>query len=191
MDLRIVVEDGRHRLRGESPITDLANSYLDHLASRQFSPATVRGYSFDLLNFSHFAAERASRRRMQCRATSSTGWTGSQSAGEAPRTSGPPRVAAAGAGLVEIHQSHTQAWRTANWHMAVMVTVTVLVIVDIAVSLGDWGVGSTRPLPLVLSLLVAALVPYGAIYGGARGTSTGSKSRPLVATPLGTRRRST
>ncbi len=64
---------------------------------------------------------------------------------------------------MEIHQSHTQAWRTANWHMAVMVTVTVLVIVDIAVRLGDWGVGSTRPLPLVLSLLVAALVAYGAI----------------------------
>jgi uncharacterized membrane protein len=35
------------------------------------------------------------------------------------------------------------------------------------VRLGDWDAGSTRPLPLVLSLLVAALVAYGAIYGGA------------------------
>lgn len=64
-------------------------------------------------------------------------------------------------------EPHTQAWRTANWHMAVMVTVTALVIVDIVVRLADWDVGSTPPLPLVLSLLVGTLVAYGAIYGGA------------------------
>lgn len=64
-------------------------------------------------------------------------------------------------------EPHTQAWRTANWHMAVMATVTALVIVDIVVRLADWDVGSTPPLPLVLSLLVGTLVAYGAIYGGA------------------------
>lgn len=63
-------------------------------------------------------------------------------------------------------EAHTQAWRTANWHMAVMVTVTVLVIADIVVRLGDWDAGITQPVPLALSLLVATLVSYGAIYGG-------------------------
>ncbi len=61
----------------------------------------------------------------------------------------------------------TQAWRTANWHMAVMVAVTVLVLVDIAVRLGQWDDGATGPVPLVLSVLVGTLVAYGAIYGGA------------------------
>ncbi len=64
-------------------------------------------------------------------------------------------------------EPHTQAWRTANWHMAVMVTVTVLVIADILVRLSQWGDGSTQAVPLVLSLLVGTLVAYGAIYGGA------------------------
>jgi len=58
MDLSVVAKGGGHRLRGESPITDLANAYLAHMAARQFSPATVRGYAFDLLNFGRFAAER-------------------------------------------------------------------------------------------------------------------------------------
>ncbi len=64
-------------------------------------------------------------------------------------------------------EPHTQAWRTANWHMAVMVTVTVLVVADIIVRLAQWGDGSTQAVPLVLSLLVGTLVSYGAIYGGA------------------------
>jgi hypothetical protein len=36
----------------------------------------------------------------------------------------------------------------------------------LAVRLGDWDAGSTLPLPLVLSLLVAALVAYGASTAG-------------------------
>ncbi len=64
-------------------------------------------------------------------------------------------------------EAHTQAWRTANWHMAVMVTVTVLVVADIVVRLAQWQDGYTQPAPLVLSLLVGTLVAYGAIYGGA------------------------
>jgi uncharacterized membrane protein len=60
----------------------------------------------------------------------------------------------------------TQAWRTANWHMAVMVTVTVLVVANIIVRLVEWGEGAVPPLPLLLSLLVGALTAYGAIYGG-------------------------
>jgi len=47
-----------HRLVGEGPITVLANSYLAHLTARGFSAATIRGYAFDLLNFSRFLQDR-------------------------------------------------------------------------------------------------------------------------------------
>ncbi|MDQ4026730.1 MAG: DUF2231 domain-containing protein [Actinomycetota bacterium] len=58
---------------------------------------------------------------------------------------------------------HTQAWRTANWHMAVMLTVTLLVVVNLLVRNNeDW---STLPLT-VLSLVTAGLVTFGASYGG-------------------------
>jgi site-specific recombinase XerD len=58
MDLRVVDTDAGHRLDGDGPITVLANRYLAHLGLRAFSPATVRAYAFDLLNFSRFLAER-------------------------------------------------------------------------------------------------------------------------------------
>jgi integrase/recombinase XerC len=58
MDLSVVVEEGGHHLRGDGPITDLANAYLAHLAARGFSAGTVRGYAFDLLNFSRFLSSR-------------------------------------------------------------------------------------------------------------------------------------
>jgi uncharacterized membrane protein len=61
---------------------------------------------------------------------------------------------------------HTQVWRTANWHMTVMLTVTAIVIVDIAVRIGQWDDHVTSGLVLVLSLLAGALVAYGALYGG-------------------------
>jgi len=54
----VVVEQGGHRLRGDGPITEVANAYLAHLQSRGFAPGTVRGYAFDLLNFSRFLADR-------------------------------------------------------------------------------------------------------------------------------------
>jgi integrase/recombinase XerC len=58
MDFRVVRSDGAHRLAGGGPIDGLANDYLAHLGSRGFSPGTVRGYAFDLLNFGRFLAER-------------------------------------------------------------------------------------------------------------------------------------
>jgi uncharacterized membrane protein len=51
--------------------------------------------------------------------------------------------------------------------MAVMLTVTVVVVVGIAVRLAGWDAASTPPGPLVLSVLVGTLVGYGAVYGGA------------------------
>jgi uncharacterized membrane protein len=61
---------------------------------------------------------------------------------------------------------HTQVWRTANWHMTVMLTVTAIVIVDIVVRWVQFddamaGLGVT-----ILSVLAAILVTLGAAYGG-------------------------
>ena len=64
-------------------------------------------------------------------------------------------------------QRGTQAWRTANWHMAVMLTVTALVVADIFIRLGQWDERSVQTLPLVLSVLIAALTAFGGMYGGA------------------------
>ncbi len=61
---------------------------------------------------------------------------------------------------------HTQAWRTVNTHMAIMVTVTVIVLVDIAIRLSHGSGGYAELAVLVPSLLVAALVSLGAAFGG-------------------------
>jgi site-specific recombinase XerD len=47
------------RLVGQSKLVGLANKYLAHLGVQSFSPATVRGYAYDLANFGAFLAERA------------------------------------------------------------------------------------------------------------------------------------
>lgn len=61
---------------------------------------------------------------------------------------------------------HTQAWRTANWHMAVMSTVTAIVIVDIIVRVRGWNSDQVGLGVTLLSLLAASLVTFGATYGG-------------------------
>ena len=61
---------------------------------------------------------------------------------------------------------HTQVWRTANWHMTVMLTVTVIVIGDIVVRLLQFDDGHAGLLIMTLSILAGVLVSYGAIYGG-------------------------
>jgi uncharacterized membrane protein len=61
---------------------------------------------------------------------------------------------------------HTQVWRTANWHMAVMLTVTGIVIADIIVRLLQLHDGYASLSTMILSILAAALVSYGATYGG-------------------------
>lgn len=61
----------------------------------------------------------------------------------------------------------TQARRTANTHAVVMLTVTVLALIDIALRLSTYH---TRTHPnvatLVLSLVVAGFVSVGAVFGG-------------------------
>src|SRR4051794_29802359 len=64
-------------------------------------------------------------------------------------------------------QAGTQARRTINSHASIMITVTVLAIVDIIIRLNQYH---TRSYPsgvvLVLSIVTAALVSLGATYGG-------------------------
>jgi uncharacterized membrane protein len=61
---------------------------------------------------------------------------------------------------------HTQVWRTINWHMTVMLTVTAIVVVDIVVRLGQFDDGFAGLPTLVLSILAGLLVGFGAVYGG-------------------------
>jgi uncharacterized membrane protein len=61
---------------------------------------------------------------------------------------------------------HTQVWRTANWHMAVMLTVTAIVVANVAIRVTNFE-GAAGATVLVLSLLAGGLVALGAVYGGA------------------------
>ena len=60
-------------------------------------------------------------------------------------------------------QKHTQAWRTANVHMAAMLTVTALVAIDLVIR---WGEDLPSTGAVALSVIAGALVSIGATYGG-------------------------
>ena len=61
---------------------------------------------------------------------------------------------------------HTQVWRTANWHMTIMLTTTAIVIVDIILRLAQFDDGYAKLVVMILSIIAAGLVSYGATYGG-------------------------
>jgi uncharacterized membrane protein len=61
---------------------------------------------------------------------------------------------------------HTQAWRTINWHATVMVTVTVITLVDLLLRIPNFEEAQTELSWLVLSVLGGILVLFGAAYGG-------------------------
>lgn len=61
---------------------------------------------------------------------------------------------------------HTQAWRTINTHMLIMLTVTAIVVVDIIVRLGSWEDDRAGLFVTALSVIIAALVSIGAAFGG-------------------------
>jgi uncharacterized membrane protein len=79
-------------------------------------------------------------------------------------------VAAALTGLWDAWKSSeagTQARRTINTHAAVMVTVTVLALVDIAWRLRDYRAEAATPVGIAaLSAVIALLVSVGAAFGG-------------------------
>src|SRR6266496_5777017 len=56
----VLASDG-HRVEGCGADGELVNGFLAHLGSRAFSPATVRAYAYDLLNFLRFLAGRDAR----------------------------------------------------------------------------------------------------------------------------------
>ncbi len=60
----------------------------------------------------------------------------------------------------------TQVWRTINTHAAIMVTATVLVLIEIAIRLNQYDQGYTGLLVLILSVIVGLLVFWGSFYGG-------------------------
>src|SRR6478736_6736422 len=61
----------------------------------------------------------------------------------------------------------TQARRTANTHAWTMITVTVLVLVDVVLRLNVYSNRTYPTIPiLVLSVVAAALVSFGATFGG-------------------------
>jgi uncharacterized membrane protein len=62
--------------------------------------------------------------------------------------------------------AHTQVWRTVNWHATVMITVTLIVVVDVIVRLAQYHRAATSLVVLVLSALAGVLVLYGSFYGG-------------------------
>ena len=61
---------------------------------------------------------------------------------------------------------HTQVWRTINWHATVMVTAQVITLIGLLQRIPNFEEGQTQPLWLVLSLLGAGLILFGAAYGG-------------------------
>jgi integrase/recombinase XerC len=56
--MQVVRDGGGHRIHGTGEEVALANRFLDHLATRQFAPATVRTYAFHVLSFLRFCGER-------------------------------------------------------------------------------------------------------------------------------------
>ena len=58
MGQRVVLVSDGHRVEGCGADGELVNRFLAHLGSRAFSPATVRAYAYDLLNFLRFLAGR-------------------------------------------------------------------------------------------------------------------------------------
>ncbi len=64
-------------------------------------------------------------------------------------------------------EAGTQARRTANTHAVIMITVTLLALIDIALRLNGYHVEESAPVGImVLSLVIAGLVAWGATYGG-------------------------
>jgi uncharacterized membrane protein len=60
----------------------------------------------------------------------------------------------------------TQVWRTVNWHASVMVTVTAIVVADLIVRAKNPNAPHASLGTAALSSAAAALVSYGALYGG-------------------------
>ncbi len=54
MAVMVTRADGAHRLDGDHGLVEIGNRWLAHLEARNYSPATVRGYAFDLVSLGRF-----------------------------------------------------------------------------------------------------------------------------------------
>jgi integrase/recombinase XerC len=72
------------RLEGSWPDVEAANGFLTHLVARAFSPATVRAYAFDLVNFARFCDQHRLR-LADVVASDLFDWLAWQQAGGRPR----------------------------------------------------------------------------------------------------------
>ena len=64
-------------------------------------------------------------------------------------------------------EAGTQARRTINTHATIMITVTVLALVDIVWRLNDYHTEPVAPIGIVvLSVVIGLLVSFGATFGG-------------------------
>jgi uncharacterized membrane protein len=79
---------------------------------------------------------------------------------------------------------HTQVWRTVNWHATVMLSATAVVAIDIVVRLAQWEEAYTELPVMILSMLAAALVAFGALYGGTLVYEYQFNVEPLKASPV-------
>lgn len=57
MAICVTSVDGVHRLEGDVGLVEIGNRWLAHLEVRQFSPATVRGYAYDLVCLARFLGD--------------------------------------------------------------------------------------------------------------------------------------
>lgn len=69
----------------------------------------------------------------------------------------------------------TQVRRTANTHMTIMLAVTVLVLLDAAARLTRYDAAAAPGWIAALSVVAAALVGLGSVYGGALVSELGSR----------------
>jgi uncharacterized membrane protein len=61
----------------------------------------------------------------------------------------------------------TQAWRTANTHMAIMLTTTALVVLDLLLRWGDLDTAAVTPTgTMILTVIIGGAVGLGATFGG-------------------------
>jgi uncharacterized membrane protein len=64
-------------------------------------------------------------------------------------------------------EAGTQARRTANTHASIMIGVTALVLVNVGLRLNGYHTHASTPVGImVLSVVIALLVSWGATYGG-------------------------
>ena len=78
MQQRVISTSDGHRVEGCGPDGELVNGFLSHLVARAFSPATVRAYAYDLLNFLRFLTAAPACGTWWLPICSTT-WTGSSS----------------------------------------------------------------------------------------------------------------